>query len=207
MIWILRGTLLAALLAPLGARAEQVNDLREFRVGMPVSALPAQGYVGFYCANAPEQTLAGWRDWASCPKTPAGLHAVGFRYEDSVADGAPGKTLVAGQPVMLSLLIDDSATVAAIQIDTDPHAPPYLHKKAFLFALQAKARYGQDGWTCRQEPPAANQASVGGVFIHEHCEKMTPTRHLVVERSLYRNPSEDLRHFTGSSELLIERPD
>lgn len=201
------GVLLTALVAPVGAHAEQGNDLREFRVGMPVSALPATGYVGFHCVGGAETKLAGWQDWASCPRDQAGFHVVAFQYEDALGDGAPGKTRVAGQPVTLALMIDDKATVAGIRIDTDPHAPLYLHKKAFLFALQVKARYGEDGWTCREEPPSADQAPVGGVFIHEHCEKTTPTRHLVLERALYRNPSEDLRHFTGSSDLTIERAD
>lgn len=200
------GVLLAALLAPAGAQADQGNDLREFRVGMPVSALPAKGYVNVHCAATPDKTLAGWGDWASCGANPSGLHEVSFQDQDPLDDGAPGKTQVGGHPVTLALLIDDKATVAAIKIDTDPHVPPYLHKKAFLFGLQAKARYGEDGWTCRQESPTKDEAPVGGVFIHEHCEKTTADRHLVMERSLYRNPSQDLRQFTGSSELIIERP-
>jgi mono/diheme cytochrome c family protein len=36
------------------------SDLREFRIGMPVSALPKTGYTGFGCADDPRHALSGW---------------------------------------------------------------------------------------------------------------------------------------------------
>ena len=212
---VLVTTLLAALLLPAGASVgasagpsagADGNDLREFRVGMSVSELPQHGYAAFHCAEDPARTLSGWNDWRSCPAGPAGLRTVGFRYENMLGDGRPGKTQVAGQPVTLGLLIDDRATVAGIRIDTDPHSPLYLHKKAFLFGLQARARYGADGWTCRSAPSTTDEQPIGGVFVHEHCEKTTSSRHLVVERELFHDPSKDLRDFTGATHFTIERP-
>jgi hypothetical protein len=202
----IRILLAAAFLVPVCAAAAEPNDLREFRVGMPASALPERGYSGFTCAADPSQKLADWGDYRACPAQPDGSHAVNFRYGNA---GSPaggddgGKTEVAGQPVILALLIDDNAEVTGIRIETDPHARLYLHKKAFLFALQVRARFGEDGWTCRQIAPTPTEQPVGGVFTHEHCEKATPSRHFVLDRQLFRDPAKDLQDFTDATQLTI----
>lgn len=203
----LRLAMLAALLLPAAAVAAESNDLREFRIGMPVSALPQHGYVDFQCADEPARHLSGWGQWQSCPAEANGAHAVGFHYEDALGDGGAGKTRVGGHPVTIALLIDNRATVEGIRIDTDPHTSLYLRKKAFLMALQVKARYGEDGWTCSKTPPTPKEQPVGGVFIHDHCEKTTPTRHFVLDRELFRDPSKDLRDYVNGTQLTIERPD
>ncbi|PPQ36165.1 hypothetical protein [Rhodopila globiformis] len=193
-----------ALLAPLTAVAEH-NDLREFRIGMPVSALPQSGYGGFTCAAEPAKTLSGWGDYKACPAGTDGMHAVSFRY-----DGNPsteGKTIVAGQPVTLTLLIDDQAEVGGLRIDTDPHARLYLHKKAHLFAIQVRERFGADGWTCRKFEPTATEQPVGGVFFHDHCEKATETRRYLLDRELFRDPAKPLIDFTDATQLTILKPD
>jgi hypothetical protein len=193
----------AGVLLPACSAAEQQNDLREFRVGMPVSELPRHGYAGFACAADPAKQLADWRDYAACPVSPDGFHAISFHYDNTGADS--DETLVAGHPVQLALLIDDTAHVAGIKIDTDPHTRLYLHKKAYLFAQQVKARFGEDGWACRKQAPTPTEQPVGGVFIHEHCEKATPSRHFVLDRQLFRDPARDLRDFTDATQLTILR--
>jgi hypothetical protein len=196
---IMRTMLIATVLIPGGAIAAQQNDLREFRVGMPLSALPDSGYSAFACTGDPSRKLAGWGDFSTCPAQPDGTHAISFRYGDN------GKTQVGGQPVTLALLIDDNAQVAGIRIETDPHTGLYIHKKAFLFALQVRARFGEDGWTCQQMAQTPTQQPVGGVFIHEHCEKTTESRHFSLDRQLFHNPAEDLRDFTDATQLTIRR--
>ncbi len=182
--------------------------MREFRVGQSVQQLPASGYTGFRCADAPAKTLDGWQGYASCPRDARGLHAVAFQYGPSanslsaVNDSYEG-TRVAGQPVLLALLIGDDGRVDGISIRTDPKVRLYLRKKAFLFGLQARARYGADGWTCQEAPPGLGEEPVGGVFVKEHCEKTTATRHLIVDRQLYRRAEQPLKDFVGASELLI----
>jgi len=192
------------LLLPFAAVAEQ-NDLREFRVGMPVSALPQSGYGSFACATDPAKTLSGWDDYTTCPVGSDGTRAVSFRY-----DGNPstqGETVVAGQPVILALLIDDQAEVAGLRIATDPHTRLYLHKKAHLFAIQVRARFGDDGWTCRKFEPTATEQPVGGVFFHDHCEKVTESRRYLFDRELYRDPAKPLIDFTDATQLTILKPD
>lgn len=185
------------------------NDLREFRVGMKIADLPLSGYGDFVCAADPGHKLADWAGYAACPADAKGWREIGFRYdpganpEPRFNDPRPG-TRIAGHPVRLSLLIDAGAVVAGVRIITDPEAPFYLHKKAFLLADQVMARYGQAGWTCVKAAPGGDAEPLGGVFIKEHCEKLTPTRHLILDRALYRHPGDDARHFVNSTEFLIE---
>jgi hypothetical protein len=195
---------IAASLVPACAVAATQNDLRDIRIGMLVSALPRSGYGGFACEADPQHQLSGWEAYQTCPASADGTYAVSFRYDD----GGPGredKTEVAGHPVELALLIDNSGQVAGIKIDTDPHARLFMHKKAFLFALQVRARFGEEGWTCHQTTPAPMEQPVGGVFIHEHCEKTTESRRYLLDRELFRDPSKDLRDFTNATQLTILR--
>nr|WP_294503993.1 hypothetical protein [uncultured Rhodopila sp.] len=194
--------LAAAILLPLCAAAGPApqNDLREFRVGMPVSALPQSGYGAFACANDSSRKIEDWQDYKACPAASDGLRAVSFRYDTGSDDG---QTIVGGQPVTLALLIDDSAGVAGLRIETDPHTRLYLHKKAYLFALQVRARFGDDGWTCRKTEPTATEQPVGGVFVNEHCEKLTESRRFLLDRQLFRDPAKDLRDFTDATQLTI----
>jgi hypothetical protein len=182
-----------------GAPAQQ-NDLRELRVGMPVSALPQTGYGAFACASDPSRKIADWRDYMACPAAADGLRAVSFRYDTG---GEDDQTIVGGQPVTLALLIDESAEVAGLRIETDPRARLYLHKKAYLFALQVRARFGDEGWTCSQAQPTLTEQPIGGVFIHEHCEKATESRRFLLDRQLFRDPAKDLREFTDATQLTI----
>ena len=187
-----------AFLLPLagGVRAGETGDLRDLRVGMPAAALPAEGYAGFACAADPAIALGGWQDWRRCPADAAGLRAVRFRYRD-------GETMVAGHPVRLVLAIDGAARVGALHIETDPAAPPYLRKKAFLLGLQAKARYGQAGWQCREGAPDATAQPIGDTFVAERCEKRLDDRRIVVERESFRNPDAPAHSFVNASRIDI----
>ena len=188
----------------------EANDLREFRVGMPVGDLPAEGYAGLACADDPARTLSRWDEYRSCPADARGLHEVRFRYAEGANPGAGINdqfegTKVAGHPVLLTLLIGDEGTVDGLTIETDPRARLYLRKKAFLFADQVKARYGEDGWTCTSAPAAADEEPVGGVFVKEHCEKTTGQRRLILDRQLLRHAGQDLKDFVGTTRLTILR--
>jgi hypothetical protein len=201
---LVQPVLAAAILIPVCAAAAPQTDLREFRVGMPVSSLPQSGYGGFACAADPAKRLPGWDDYKTCPAGQDGNRAVSFRYAGGGAgDEDGGKTEVGGQPVNLALLISDNAQVTGLRIETDPHTRLYLHKKAYLFALQVRARFGDEGWTCRKVEPTATEQPIGGVFVNEHCEKDTATRHFVLDRELYRDPAKKLRDFTDATQFAI----
>jgi hypothetical protein len=193
------------------ARADQGNDLREFRVGMSLEELPSSGYVGLACAATPDTTLSRWQDFRACPADAAGHHEVRFRYDEN--ENAHGRvndhyegTRVGGHPVLLSLLIGEQGRVDGLRITTDPAARLYMHKKAFLLGMQGKARYGEEGWTCTEGQPGDNEQPVGGVFVKERCEKESPSRHFIIERELYRDPAKDLKEFVDSTTITILPP-
>lgn len=194
----------AVALASSPARAEEFsgNDLRDIRVGMAAAELPEAGYIDFYCAADPKRTLAGWTNWRECPADASGTRAIRFGYDPSTSrDG----TKVAGHPAVLTLLIDDSGHVAGLQIETDPKARLYLRKKAFLLGLQARSRYGPDGWACTEGQPDAGDQPVGGIYLRERCTKTISGRSLVVERNLFRRADQDRKNFVDETRISILR--
>jgi hypothetical protein len=178
------------------------NDLRDIRVGMAAAELADSGYVDFNCAADPKRTLAGWKNWRDCPADASGTRAIRFDYDPSTSrDG----TMVAGHPAILTLLVDDSGHVAGLQIETDPKARLYIRKKAFLLGLQAKSRYGSDGWACTESQPGAGEQPVGGVYLKERCTKTISGRSLVVDRNLFRRPDQDSKSFVDETRISILR--
>src|SRR5262249_53787729 len=137
--WLLLG--LAAFTAPADAQQPVGNDLRDIRVGMAVGTLPTAGYVKLTCANEPGHGIAAWTDWSKCPAGHDGLHAIGFDYDPATSREG---TIVAGHPALLTMMVDDKGVLAGLRIETDPKARLYMHKKAFLFGIQVKSRYGLD---------------------------------------------------------------
>ena len=206
-------TLLFALAAVRLAAAESVpgtpeNDLREFRIGMAVDELPRTGYLGFACANGSGQKLDAWQGYRQCPAESSGWHAIRFQYDEAAnplakVNGLYEGTKVGGHPVLLTALMGDDARLKGLVIETDPAARLYLRKKAFLFGEQVKARYGGAGWACATQDPAADQEPVGGVFVNEHCEKVTATRRLTLDRVLFRRAGQDLKDFVSRARLEI----
>ena len=196
-----------AMAAPAAAASPPENDLREFRVGMAVDEMPRTGYLGFACAAGPGRKLDDWLGYNQCPVDASGWHAVRFQYDEAAnplarVNGLYEGTKVGGHPVLLTALLGDGR-LKGLVIETDPAARLYLRKKAFLFGEQAKARYGDAGWTCTRQEPGAEQEPVGGVFLNEHCEKATPTRRLTLDRVLFRRAGQELKDFVSRSRLEI----
>jgi hypothetical protein len=184
------------------ARGSGPTDLRDIRVGMTLKDLPDTGYTNFSCPADPAQKLSGWESWKQCPAGADGMHAVRFDYD--VATSREG-TLVAGHPAILTLLVDDHASVAGLQIDTDSKARLYIRKKAFLLGMQAKSRYGSEGWDCKQAQSNAQEEPVGGVYVNERCTKDVTGRSVVVERRLFRRPDQDTKTFVDETRITILR--
>jgi hypothetical protein len=189
--------------------AEEVDDLRDLRVGMAIDEIPSGEYINLACASAPDHMLAGWTEYRTCPTAAAGLHAVRFQFNDrlnalaQVNDKYEG-TRVAGHPVLLTLLIDDRGVVDALRIDTDPQARLFWRKKAYLLAPMVKTRYGEESWDCHSSPPEGGETPVGGLFIKEHCEKSTARRKLLLDQSLYRRPGQSMSEFVNETHLEIQ---
>ncbi|HTO66963.1 MAG TPA: hypothetical protein VMM15_37575 [Bradyrhizobium sp.] len=184
------------------AQAEPGHDVRDITVGMPVDDIPNAGYVNLTCAGDANHKLTAWSAWRECPADADALRGVRFDFDPQTSrDG----TLVGGHPVLLTVLIDDTGTVAALTIETDPKARLYMHKKAFLLGVQVKSRYGSDGWACTQGQPELGELPVGGVYLRESCRKAVPGRVLVVERDLFRRPDQDVKNFVDQTQVKITR--
>ena len=192
----------AVVLANSPAQTEEFsgNDLRDIRVGMAATELEKSAYVDLACATDAKHALAGWTNWRDCPSDGGGTRAIRFGYDPSISrDG----TMVAGHPAVLTLLIDDSGHVAGLQIETDPKARLFVRKKAFLLGLQARSRYGSDGWACIEGQPDAGDEPVGGVYLRERCTKTVSGRSLIVERNLFRRPGQDMKNFVDETRISI----
>jgi hypothetical protein len=187
-------------MAPVSAPAQEASDLREFRIGMSAAELPQSGYTDFICGGDPTRRLADWTSWRTCPADTTGLRAIGFKYDESMRREG---TKVAGHPVVLTLVIGGDARVTGLVIETDPKARLFQRKKAFLLGLQAKARYGDEGWSCSQEQPAGDEAPIGETFVKEECTKRISGRSVTVRRELYRNAKEGIRAFVGRTRISI----
>jgi hypothetical protein len=192
--------------------AAPASDLRDLAVGTHVSDLPVKGYTGFVCAELPNSSLDSWGDWNKCPANQSGQHVVGFRYDDrynqlaKINKSASG-TIVAGHPAVLTLGVDPrSQLVSFIRIATDPKAPRFLRKRAFLFGSQAKARFGDDGWNCVDGMPEGGFKPIGGVFLDQQCEKVTKSRRFVVHTALYAQTGTEPERITNEAILTIEAP-
>ena len=180
-VFILSLLVTSAMMTPAAAQDLGGNDLRDIRLGKPVTDLPDAGYVNLACANDSRKTLTTWLGWRDCPVDASGFHAIKFGYDPvTSSDG----TIVAGHPAVLTLLVDNAGTVSGLRIETDPKARLYIRKKAFLFGIQVKSRYGLDGWSCTQAQPNAGEQPVGGVYVRERCTKTTHNRSIVVERNM-----------------------
>lgn len=178
------------------------GDLRDINVGMAISSVPDAGYINLTCAEDKTHRLAEWAQWSACPAGADKLRRIRFEYDRATAREG---TMVGGHPAILTVMIDQDAKIAALQIETDPTARLYLRKKAFLLGLQAKSRYGEDGWTCADAQPAGDKQEVGGVFVNERCTKTTDGRAIEIERHLYREPNKELKDMTDESRITIRR--
>jgi hypothetical protein len=183
------------------ALAEGHGDLRGgVSAGMMQAEMPTQGYKDFACVAPKDKKLSGFADWRSCEADADNLR------EMRVAVDEPGQddTLVAGHPVDVTLGFDDKGRLARIVIDTKPKGPMFLRKKAFLLGLQARARYGDDGWDCKQSPLGADEEPLGATSVKEHCVKTAGDRRITVDRSLYRKVGADAKAFTSESRVTID---
>jgi hypothetical protein len=201
-VFVLSLLVTAAMTTPAAAQDSGGNDLRDIRLGKPVTDLPDAGYVNLACANDSRKTLTTWSGWRDCPADASGFYAIKFGYDPVTSrDG----TIVAGHPAVLTLLVNNTGTVSGLRIETDPKARLYVRKKAFLFGIQVKSRYGLDGWSCTQAQPNAGEQPVGGVYVREHCTKTTHDRSIVVERNLFRRPDQDMKNFVDETRVTILR--
>ena len=184
------------------AQVDAISDVGDLFIGMPIHVIPNAGYIDLSCVDDASRKLRSWSESSECPLGMDQLRAVRFEFDPATSrDG----TSVAGHPVILTALVDDSETLAGLKIDTDPEARQYMRKKAFLLGVQVKSRYGSEGWTCMQREHEAGERTVGGVYIRESCRKTLQGRLLVIERDLFRRPDQGRKEFVNRTQVTITR--
>jgi hypothetical protein len=197
-----------------GAASSQQPSLRiwpsiwDVPLGTPVSELPEEEFVDPACGTnggPPGLRLDGFEQFARCRPEASDLHEIWFRYDDEleyIARAARDPDAVArnnamvmlGQPVILSLLVDRAGLVQGFRIFTDPHADQDLRANAYTIAVAFKARYGTDGWECKDLPTTAGETPIIGMFVKQLCRKTSDGQQIVVES----------RHYYKSGQALLD---
>ena len=218
----MRAIVALAALTLLGAasdRAEEAPrraDVWSLKLGTPASELPNNDFIDYACGSnggPPQEPLAGWSDYDRCKSEPNGLHEVYFRYDDELEYWAKahrartllaqyGGTKVLDFPVIVSGLFDASGTLAGLRIVTDPQASPPERKQAYTLSNFFKARYGSEGWTCTDTPPAPGETPVGTLYINQRCTKLTKDNlRAMLETRFLRRPGQ--AEFSGGGKLTV----
>ena len=195
------------LVATLGAAGAQTRpdpgEIHGLKLGLDARKMSLVGFGEFACGSnggPPRQKLDGFADFTRCKAEPSGLHEVYLRFDDeeeyigrAIDDDQYTRkigTRVAGHPVILSVLFDDGGILRGIRFVTDPRAAPGERRMAHLLRVAAINRYGPEGWTCVDEPPAEGETPVGGVFMKQKCRKTTAERDIAVEAHFLRKPGQ-----------------
>jgi hypothetical protein len=206
-------------------------DVWSLKLGTPASALPNNDFIDYACGSnggPPQEPLAGWSDYNKCKPEPNGLREVYFRYDDELEYWAKahrartllaqyGGTKVLDFPVIVSGLFDSGGTLAGLRIVTDPQASPPERKQAYTLSNFFKARYGSEGWTCTDTPPAPGETPVGTLYINQRCTKLAKDNvRVVLETRFLRLPGQaefssggklTVGQFESSTRLELLRPD
>jgi hypothetical protein len=190
-----------------GAVAQSAGDSGEvhgLKLGLNADSMTLDGWGELACGSnggPPRLKLGSWREFGKCPAEPNGLREVAARFDDEAeyvgkAIGDPlyaaqhTGTRVAGHPVILSALFDDSGVLRGIRMISDPRAGPSERRMAHLLRIAIINHYGPNQWTCTDMPAADGETPVGGVFIKQRCEKTTSERAMTVETHFLRKPGQ-----------------
>jgi hypothetical protein len=169
-----------------------------------VSDLPEEEFVDPACGTnggPPGLAIGTFERFERCRPEASGLREISFRYDDELefiaraardpdAIARNNAMLVLGQPVTLSLLIDGSGLVQGYRIFTDPRADEEVRMEAYSIAIAFKARFGTQGWTCSDLPPAEGETPILGEFVKERCEKLMDDQAITVESRHYYKPGQ-----------------
>jgi hypothetical protein len=205
--WTIAAAVALVLTGPSAAWPQQpLPRIWDVELGTPVGELPDEEFVDPACGTnggPPGLRIASFEQFARCREEASGLREIWFRYDDELeyiaraardpdAVARNNAMVVLGQPVILSLLIDRAGVVRGYRIVTDPHAEEELRQNAYLIAIAFKARFGADGWECRDFPPAEGETPITGTFVKQQCEKQADGQKMTVESRYYYKPGQAL---------------
>jgi hypothetical protein len=216
---------------PGGARAQELaTKIWDIKLGTPVAALPLDLFVDPACGTnggPPSRVLASFKDFALCPPDKAsGLHEVWFRYDDEleyIARARRSEIMIrlyqanslGGQPIITSLLIDDSGLVEGYRIVNDPRAAGGTRIEAYGLVELFKGMVAP-GLDCSDLPPAEGERPVEDLFVKQSCESRADGQVTRIEARHYYKPGQYVvnpndnritqNEFESSARLEVFRP-
>jgi len=113
-----------------------------------------------------------------------------LEYEARALDNKPEIKMYAGTtvfefPIILTLLFDEAGKVSGERMVTDPRQHVSRDRLEFWELGNFLRQYfGDENWTCTDLPAEEGEKPVGSRFIKNHCEKTTPSMHLILEQRL-----------------------
>jgi hypothetical protein len=206
-----------------GAHAETTSrraTLLDLPLGDTASELPT-GFKSFACGSdggPPAMPIAGWSDFARCPRDGEGLHEVAVEYDDAGeraarAAGNPAAAWGLGTsidyfPIVASALFDSAGTLQGVRLVTDPRPDqqkmPFLlyrpYGEHYLLQLYLMDRFGMSAADCRELPLKPGQSPVFGMVANRVCDRtdVAGRRHYHIETRFYRRRGEhDIDPDTG----------
>jgi hypothetical protein len=170
----------------------------DIHLGEAASAIPDE-YENYACGTnggPPSIPLPNFAAFKKCKPDSLGLREVYFEYDDELEyqaralDNKPEIRMYAGTtvfefPVVASVLFDESGIVRGERMVTDPRQHLSRDRSEFWeLGTFLRQYFGDDHWTCNDLPADEGERPVGDQFIKNHCEKITPTMHLILEERL-----------------------
>jgi hypothetical protein len=197
---------------PARAQAPDLGEIHGLKLGLEAPSMTVAGFGELACGSnggPPRQRLDGWAGFVKCRAEASGLHEVYARFDDEdefigraiddplFAGGRTG-TRVAGHPIILSVLFDDAGVLRGLRFISDPRAAPIERRMAHLLRLAIINHYDPADWSCADLPAEAGETPVGGIFIKQRCQKVTPERAMTLETRFLRKPGQsDIDPATG----------
>jgi len=180
------------------------GEIHGLKLGLKADAMRLEGCGELACGSnggPPRQKLTAWSQFRKCRAEDSGLHEVTARFDDEdeyiakaidepLYQSQHRGTRVAGHPVILSALFDDSGMLRGIRFVSDPAATPLERRMAHLLQQAVINRYGAADWTCTDLPRVEGETPVGGVYIKQRCTKDTAARQLALETHFLRKPGQ-----------------
>ena len=180
--------------APQAADEPIRPDAWAIKLGMLVADIP-NAFAEFACGTRggpPGLAIAGFGEFAKCPREGDGLAEVYFRYDDELeywarANGLPDAERFAGTkvynfPVVLSAMIDASARVRGLRVVSDPRDRSANRERAYQLSNFLLGRFGQENWTCADQPALEGETPVFGAFVKRRCEQTAATMRLSLDK-------------------------
>jgi hypothetical protein len=196
---------LALCLTAAAARAQSpAPRIWDLALGTPVGELPLSDYVDPACGTnggPPARVLKGFDEFALCPVEAAtGLHEVWFRFDDEMEYIGRARrsdilirqyqaNALAGQPIITSLLVDDTGHVQGYRMVNDPRADGRTRINAFGLADLFKGM-APPGLQCTDLAPETGERPIEDWFIKQDCEVTTNGLVTRIEARRYYKPGQ-----------------